>query len=66
MFVHSQCHVTGHKSEQRHSPLKFAGFHDQFTLLTLAEGRLRPTVPAAFLNRQEGGEADSQSVNSSL
>ena len=35
MFVRCQCHVTRHKSEQTHSPLKFAAFHNQSPLLTM-------------------------------
>ena len=41
MFVHCQCHVTGHKSEQRHSPLRFAGFHNQSPPLTMVDEKTR-------------------------
>ena len=59
MFVHCQCHVTGPKSEQRHSPLKFAGFRTQFTLLTLVQRK-------DFMRLDKMAESKESSAGSSV
>ena len=42
--MHCQCHVTGQKGEQRHSPLTFAGFHNQFTLYYSGKTKTFPFI----------------------